>query len=124
MYAILRQGSWDELAADSHTRLYNGISKHNDCFCRDDLASSWIFIERVEKFAPFFIERLLQQINIHDAKGLYGHSVMGGLMSPFRSIVEGMKRVVEHESWPANELSLGRFFMLMDIYEGLAESQY
>ena len=102
----------------------HGVDKHNICFCREDVASTWIFIEKVEKFGPFFIDRVLQQISIHDAKGLYGHSVMGGLMSPFRSIVEGMKRAVEHDSWPANELSLGRFFMLMDIYEELAESQY
>ena len=98
-----------------------GLSDYNGDRRDNDLAATWITIQRPESFGPIFVDHILKQIRFHESKD--GFSTMGSPMVPFREVVERMKNAVQQKDWFKNDLNVGQLLMLINIYQTLAEDQ-
>ena len=100
-----------------------GLSNYNE-HRHSNEAATWINIGQPAEFGIFFVEHILNQIKVYESNKHYGHSAIGESMAPFRSIIEGMKKVVNKKGWSEDDLYVGRLLMLIDIYQSLVEEQY
>jgi hypothetical protein len=81
----------------------------------------YIKLEAPKQFAPAFIDNLLDVIRGYKQPqvSFTQQSYLGESLHPLQPLLTLLAKVVSNETWPKNDIALGKFLLIVDYYREL-----
>jgi hypothetical protein len=82
----------------------------------------YMTLETAKEFAPGFVDRLFDAVNAVGESPFNRRYHVGEAFRPLQPLMQILKRALHNQSWPQDDLDIGRLLLLVDRYQQVMES--